>query len=45
MQPNLSKVSLNTTNSHRAPSAAPPYNKRDPIGRRTESNRAADAER
>lgn len=45
MQPNLSKVSLNTTNSHRAPSAVRSDTKRDPIGRRTESNRAADAER
>ena len=42
MQPNLSKVSLNTTNSHHAPSAVRSDTERNPIGRRTESDRAAD---
>lgn len=42
MQPNLSKVSLNTTNSHRAPSTVRSDTERDPIGRRTESDRTAD---
>ena len=32
MQPNLSKVSLNTTNSHRAPYAVRSDTERDPIG-------------
>ena len=45
MQPNLSKVSLNTTNSHRAPYAVQSDTERDPIGRRTESDWTADAER
>ena len=45
MQPNLSKVSLNTTNSHRAPSAVRSDAERNPIGRRTESDWTADAER
>ena len=45
MQPNLLRVSLNTTNSHRAPYAVRSDTERDPIGRRTESDRAADAER
>ena len=45
MQPNLSKVSLNTTNSHHAPYAVRSDTERNPIGRRTESDRTADAER
>ena len=32
MQPNLSKVSLNTTNSHRAPYAVRSDTERNPIG-------------
>ena len=42
MQPNLLRVSLNATNSHRAPYAVRSDTERDPIGRRTESDRAAD---
>ena len=42
MQPNLLRVCLNTTNSHRAPYAVRSDTERDPIGRRTESDRAAD---
>ena len=42
MQPNLLRVSLNATNSHRAPYAVRSDTERDPIGRRTESDRTAD---
>lgn len=35
MQPNLLKVSLDTTKSHRAPNAARSDTVRNPIGRRT----------
>ena len=42
MQPNLSKVSLNTTNSQRAPSAVRSDTERNPIGQRTESDWTAD---
>ena len=42
LQPNLLRVCLNTTNSHRAPNAVQSDTKRNPIGRRTESDRAAD---
>ena len=45
MQPNLLRVSLNATNSHRAPYAVRSDTERDPIGQRTESDRTADAER
>ena len=38
MQPNLSKVSLNTTNSHHAPSAVRSDTERNPIGRRTQND-------
>ena len=42
MQPNLLRVSLNATNARRAPYAVRSDTERDPIGRRTESDRAAD---
>ena len=45
MQPNFLRVSLNTTNSHRAPYAVRSDTERDPIGRRTESDWTANAER
>ena len=45
MQPNLLRVSLNATNSHRAPYAVRSDTERNPIGRRTESDWTANAER
>ena len=45
MQPNLLRICLNTTNSHSAPYAVRSDTERDPIGRRTESDWTANAER
>ena len=42
LQPNLLRVCLNATNSHRAPYAVRSDPERDPIGHRTQPNRTAD---